>query len=190
MAGTTCARSSVTDAGPFYPVGEIPERADLTAGPPSGQTLFVFGTVSDASCRPAPNAEIVLWQADNNGRYDHPSAQNAGPLDANFRYFGRLRTDGDGGYRIKTILPAPYSFQGLRRAPHIHFRFSHGATSLITELYFDTPADAERRRGDLVWRSRDAATRDSMIIPLNTANPPAEIETNALWCNYDITIPS
>lgn len=184
-ASIMCARSCETDEGPFFPPGAIPERSDLTGpGPPRGRRLIVAGEVRSSDCRPAEAGWVTSWQADANGSYAHPGAQNAVPLDANFRYFGRQRLNG-GAYRLTTVLPAPYQFAGLDRAPHIHFVFDAGGKRLVTELYFDRPEDAERRRGDAVWNMRDPRTRDTMVAHLQTAASDAE----TLVCRYDITMP-
>jgi protocatechuate 3,4-dioxygenase beta subunit len=143
--------------------------------------------------RTGTNGEVIVWQADNNGYYDHPAAQNGGPLDAHFRYFGRVTTDATGTYRLRTIVPAPYTFPGLTRAPHIHFRFERpGEPAFVTELYFDRASDAERRRADRVWGSRDPALRDSMIVALRPPSeaPSAHVESDAVWCRYDVTLPT
>lgn len=191
----TCGVSFETDAGPFFPPGDIPTRWDLIAagGAPSGQRLYVTGTVHTQTCAPLGRAVATLWQADANGRYDHPGAQNSGPLDPGFLYFGRFQTLPNGAYLFRTIMPAPYQFRGLRRAPHIHFAFEHPEHGrLITELYFNRPDDAQRRRGDQVWAMRDEDTRDTMILDLrepSSWSAPHPIEPDALWCQYDITLP-
>ena len=190
----SCGVSSQTEAGPFYPVAPIPQRWSLVGEQrASGQLLYILGAVTGRDCAPAADTAVVVWQADANGCYNHPRAENTQPLDANFLYFGQWRTRPDGLFLTKTVLPAPYRFRGLRRAPHIHFAFTHAERgSLTTELYFSRPEDVRRRSEDRVWDMRDRETRDAMIVDLHPAAtwPIAEhpIEADALWCRYELTL--
>jgi len=189
-----CGASSATEAGPFYPTVAIPQRWDLTTpATTAGQLIYVFGVVHGRDCLPAPSTSVTFWQTDYNGSYNHPAAENQHPLVEDFLYFGQWPTQPDGAYLLKTVAPMPYQFRGLRRAPHIHFAFTHGERGqLTTELYFNRPDDVRRREGDVVWGRRDRATRDRMIVDLHPAStwpiPVHPIEANALWCRYDVTL--
>jgi protocatechuate 3,4-dioxygenase beta subunit len=193
-AGASCSVSSLTEAGPFYPTEAIPQRWDLTAANrPAGQLLYITGIVRGRDCAPAADTIVEFWQTDANGNYNHPRAENTQPLDPNFHYFGQWPTRADGAYLVKTVVPAPYRFRGLRRAPHIHFTFTHADRgSLTTELYFNRPADVRQRTDDRVWSTRDSRTRDSMIVDLNASSswpyPEHPTEADSLWCRYDVTL--
>lgn len=195
LPAQACRESSVTDAGPFYPEGDIPRRWDLIAAnaTPAAQMLYVTGKVHDAACAALGGASATLWQADRNGRYNHRAAGNDGPLDPAFLYFGQFQTLPSGDYLFRTIVPAPYEFRGLRRAPHIHFAFEHPQHGrLVTELYFNRADDSARRQDDRIWHSRDPDTRDAMIGALRPASEwtlPHPIEANAVWCQYDVNLP-
>lgn len=133
--------------GPFYPPQKpVDSDADLTqvegrAGRAKGTILYVTGRVLDTRGRPVGAAELELWQANAFGRYIHPADSEAsGPLDPDFQGYGRLRADGDGRFRIKTIKPPPYS----GRTPHIHFIVAAANTRLTTQMFFEGEAMNER----------------------------------------------
>ena len=135
--GVASARGlpGMTD-GPFYPSLAYRARsldwdADLTAvrgrdadGQPlpraRGEHLDLHGAVRDAAGRAVDGAEIEIWQCDVFGSYRHP--RGAGErIDSGFQGFGATRSDARGGYRFRTIRPAPYP----GRTPHIHVKLRH-----------------------------------------------------------------
>ncbi len=129
----TCRRSPRASAGPFFRKG-APERTALDDL--EGEPLVVTGRVVVAGpagpgqpCAPVANAVIDAWQADERGTYD---------MDG-FRGRARLRTDGDGRFELRTILPGRYGDAGRRLRPaHIHlFVRGRGRPSLTTQLYFE-----------------------------------------------------
>jgi len=133
--------------GPFYPPQKPADSdADLTvvnghSGHAKGTVLYVSGRVLDLQGRPQNGAELELWQANAFGRYHHPSDSDAsGPLDPDFQGYGRLLTDTEGRYRIKTIKPPPYS----GRTPHVHFNVAAAGVRLTTQLFFEGEARNER----------------------------------------------
>ena len=162
-----CLATASQSEGPFYPVRPIESRNNLirpagTQEKASGKPIVVKGILTDARCQPIRNAEVQLWQADSQGRYNHPGEPSSAPLDARFFYWGMTRTDTKGAYRFTTILPAPYSAGGnWMRPPHIHFKFrSGGAESLTTQMYFPGHALNER---DYLLQRVSASRRDSLV---------------------------
>lgn len=152
--------------GPFYPVN-YPADSDndlihvagrnVTA---RGDVLLLGGRVMTRAGQPIDGAIVEIWQADANGRYDHPRAPGTRQFDRGFQGFGRTRADGQ-GYRFRTIRPVPYT----GRAPHIHFAVQppHGAR-LVTQMYV---AGEPQNEWDGPLRSvRDPASRQSLIVPL------------------------
>jgi len=137
------ARTPQQILGPFYPLKEFPQTADLTqiAGRPEraqGQILNVMGRVLNLAGEPVRNATIEVWQANAAGRYTHPSDPNPAPLDPNFDGSAVLTTDPEGRYRFKTIKPAAYpAGPNLIRPAHIHFQVSGRQDRLVTQMYFD-----------------------------------------------------
>ena len=108
--------------GPFFKT-KTPRRVSLVEPQSKAPKLIVTGQVLSAQCRPVANALLDFWHADEHGEYD-----NRG-----FRYRGHQFTDGEGRYRLHTIVPAEYP----GRARHIHVKVqAPGKRVLTTQLYF------------------------------------------------------
>ena len=127
--------------GPFFHLSlDRPEWADLAAGKPAGERIVVEGRVIDGDGAPVADACLELWQANAAGRYAHPDDTRADkPLDPNFRGFGRVSTNADGGFRFTTIRPGPVPGRGnALQAPHIAVAvFARGLLKqLHTRIYF------------------------------------------------------
>lgn len=118
--------------GPFFKT-DSPLRASLLEKTAKTR-LLVTGRVLSAQCNPVPNALLDFWHADEDGDYD-----NRG-----FRYRGHQFADGQGRYRLETIVPAEYP----GRTRHIHVKVqARGGRVLTTQLYF--PGDPGNRRDGL-----------------------------------------
>ncbi len=140
----TCSLTPLQGEGPFYPEGDLDRDSDLTQhdeGAPLalGVQILVGGLVQDTLCGPISDALVEIWQACESGRYNHSGDSNPLPLDLNFQYWGRTRTNREGKYLFKTIMPGHYPIGGGRfRPPHIHFKtHARGFLSLTTQSYFD-----------------------------------------------------
>jgi protocatechuate 3,4-dioxygenase beta subunit len=119
--------------GPFY-TPNTPKRISLVEPGSNAPRLVILGTVLSADCKPVPNALLDFWHSDERGEYD-----NRG-----FRYRGHQFADGQGRYRLETIVPAEYP----GRTRHIHVKVqAPGGRILTTQLYF--PGDAGNRRDGL-----------------------------------------
>jgi len=84
--------------GPFYPLKELPQTADLTrvpgrSGRAEGLVLNIMGRVLNLAGQPVRDAKVEVWQANTHGRYTHPSDPNPAPLDPNFEGSAVLTTD-------------------------------------------------------------------------------------------------
>jgi protocatechuate 3,4-dioxygenase, beta subunit len=132
-------------SGPVFGHGLIQANDnDLTAqhaAEPIGERIFVHGRVLDEDGRPLRGALVEVWQANAAGRYRHKSDGYNAPLDPNFSGGGRLLTDDEGRYFLKTIKPGPYPWvnhPNAWRPSHIHFSlFGAGILSrLVTQMYF------------------------------------------------------
>ena len=130
--------------GPYYQAN-APIRADgvlyeRRAGP-DARYIDLSGVVTDsATHKPLPGVELDFWQADETGTYDHKG----------FHLRGRVISDAQGRYRVKSIVPKDYSehdndpigelFSVMgrhnRRAAHIHLKVRRtGYFPLTTQLY-------------------------------------------------------
>lgn len=135
--------------GPFFEPALLREGARrnvLTQPETSGERIRIEGQVLDGDGVPVPDALVEIWQANADGRYNHPSDGGTRPLDPAFTGFGRSGTENNGMYWFETIKPGPVPFDSQRmQAPHISVTvFSRGLLNhLVTRLYFaDEPANA------------------------------------------------
>lgn len=144
--------------GPFFPVNaKAAIDNDLTTvknqkGIPHGEIIEVRGTIHNPKGGVVSNAEVLIWQTDNNGNYDHPDAakmmgKEKLELDHNFQYWGKTITDQNGNYYFKTIVPKPYLVGNLQRPAHIHFSVKHDKYKNLTmELHFPNDQYLEKDR--------------------------------------------
>ncbi|KAF2660496.1 aromatic compound dioxygenase [Lophiostoma macrostomum CBS 122681] len=142
---------------------------------PDGEELLCICTVSSTTGSPIANAKIDVWETDSHGNYDVQYSHYSGE-----KPDGRavLRSDAQGVFWYKAIVPVPYSIpddgpvgkmlRKLGRHPwrpsHMHFMFEkEGFDHLITALYL---------RGD-PYETSDAVfgVKESLIIDLNTVTP-------------------
>ena len=152
--------------GPFYP-HDPPLEADADLVRVGGRDTLargvithLSGVVRDSRGRPAPDAQVEIWQCDANGRYHHPRDRRNAPLDENFQGYGRTRTGAAGRYRFRTIRPVAYP----GRAPHIHFAIEgRGFEPLITQMYVQ--GAPENAYDGLLNRIGSPARRASLVIP-------------------------
>ena len=172
--------------GPFYPAQKPADTdADLTivAGRPkraSGTILYTSGRVLDMQGRPLADAQIEIWQANAFGRYHHPGdSDSSGALDPDFQGYGRLVTDAEGRYRIKTIKPPPYS----GRTPHLHYNVASGSTRLTTQMFFEGDPGNER---DFLYRQ--LSPEDRRASTGRFGDRAAGMEADAVVTVWDIVL--
>jgi protocatechuate 3,4-dioxygenase, beta subunit len=180
------AATPAVSLGPFYPAQKPADSdADLTivagrAQRASGTILYTSGRVLDLQGRPLRDAAIEVWQANAFGRYHHPGDSDAsGPLDPNFQAYGRLVTDAEGHYRIKTIKPPRYA----GRTPHLHFNVSSGRARLTTQMFFEGDPGND---GDFLYRNLAAADRRAATGRFADRAPG--METDAVVTTWDIVL--
>ena len=127
-AGAACATATADNIeGPFFVPG-APRRAVLATARDRGQPLALSGRVLATTCAALGGATIQVWHADAGGAYD---------LDG-FRFRGTLRTDADGRWSVRTIVPGRYLNGRRYRPAHVHVKVAApGFRPLTTQLYFE-----------------------------------------------------
>jgi protocatechuate 3,4-dioxygenase, alpha subunit len=127
--------------GPFLHIGLPWEDGPHVVPPGTAGAITISGTVYDGAGAPVPDALVETWQADPDGRFDHPDDPRgaAPPALPGFRGFGRCPTAPDGTYRIVTVKPGPLPAEdGAVEAPHLDVSvFARGLLDrVVTRLYF------------------------------------------------------
>ncbi len=134
--------------GPYYKAeSRWIDDGRLAPDDEPGDELVVRGSVRDQRGQPIAGVVLDVWQADAQGRY---SGFAPGVPEDHLR--GRLRTDDDGRYEFRTVVPAPYRIpdQGPTgrllaeigrhswRPAHLHVIASRdGYRTLTTQIYFE-----------------------------------------------------
>ncbi len=171
--------------GPFYPiVAQKDKDFDLTKingkdEAAKGTVIMIQGTVLDTDGNPVPDATVDLWQANAEGRYNHPHDRNDAPLDPNFQGWAVVPSGEKGGFRFKTIFPGVYpAAKDWMRPPHIHYKVSQrGYIELITQMYFP---GHELKDKDLLLQHKGKKEQKLMIA--------TEFDTEPTTYKYNIVL--
>jgi protocatechuate 3,4-dioxygenase alpha subunit len=134
--------------GPFFPGAFVAGCEDLTSfqgKQARGQHILLTGRVVEQGDRPILNAIVEIWQPDAGGVFRHPLDPRVHQADPGFFGWGRARTDVNGRYAFRTVLPgASHGYAGGEvRWPHLNLMIlAIGLTRrLVTTVFFaETPA--------------------------------------------------
>jgi protocatechuate 3,4-dioxygenase alpha subunit len=133
--------------GPYFPYDFVDGCEDLTQCDglvAQGRHISISGRVLEEGCRPTKNTILEIWQADANGIFRHPLDPRCSQADPGFAGWGRARTDAQGNYQFRTVIPGSYTDEkGSTRCPHINVMLlAIGLTRrLVTTIFFaDEPA--------------------------------------------------
>jgi protocatechuate 3,4-dioxygenase alpha subunit len=150
--------------GPFVSIGfEKASVPDVAAASGTGERVTISGRIFDGDGQPVTDAVIETWQANAYGKYAHPDDVQEKLLEENFKGFGRVLTDAQGGFRLTTIKPGKVATpDGREQAPHITVViFMRGLLKqLMTRIYF---ADDAANAADPVLSLVPAARRSTLI---------------------------
>ncbi len=129
--------------GPFLSIGLHWEDGPYVVPEQTPTAIRIGGAVLDGAGEGVPDAIVETWQADPDGRFDHPDdPRGARP---GFRGFGRCSTDADGNWSIVTVKPGSLpSPDGADEAPHLTVSvFARGLLDrVVTRIYFPDEGDA------------------------------------------------
>jgi protocatechuate 3,4-dioxygenase alpha subunit len=144
-------------AGPYVHIGLIPHQAGfdifqnnfgnvLAGADTKGERIVIEGRVLDGTGTPVRDALLEIWQANADGRYNHPADHQKKAADLDFRGWGRTGADFKTGiYTFETIKPGAVIGRHTRMmAPHINvWIVSRGINiGLHTRMYFSDEAEA------------------------------------------------
>jgi len=144
--------TEATVFGPFHTADapHVEQGADIARGAP-GLPMFVHAVVQGPDGEPVANAEVDVWQADDDGLYD---VQRPELGDAR-RARAVLRTDARGAVRFRSIVPTAYPIptdgpvgallaatgRHPWRPAHLHFMIrADGWQPLTTHIFRDGDA--------------------------------------------------
>ena len=159
--------------GPFYP-DRIPEDTDNdlvkngdTLVEAGGKILILNGILVNLDSQPVKGVSIEIWQTDKNGIYLHSGSFARDIIDKKFQGFGRTKTDRNGRFFFRTIVPTQYP----GRTPHIHMKlWNEGKNVLTTQLYIH---DHPQNKIDFLYQRMSLAEQriNSMkLIPATDKN--------------------
>ncbi|HEY4360577.1 MAG TPA: protocatechuate 3,4-dioxygenase subunit alpha [Bryobacteraceae bacterium] len=129
--------------GPFFPFEFVDGLNDLTSldgQTARGQHILLTGRVLEEGGAPTGNTILEIWQPDAAGILRHPLDPRFAEADPGFGGWGRARTDAQGAYTFRTVLPGATA----DRASHIDVMIlAIGLTRrLVTTVFFgDASAD-------------------------------------------------
>lgn len=151
--------------GPYLRIGLIggPIGPHLVS-PEDPRAIRVRGRLIDGNGDPVPDGMVEIWQANEAGRYAHPSdTRDEIPLEDGFTGFGRSETVDDGWFELVTVKPGSVATpDGLLQAPHLVVGvFARGILKrLVTRMYFP---DEEANTADPVLSALEPAERETLI---------------------------
>lgn len=151
-ATPACIETHDNIEGPYYRAN-APERADLTEPGMAGTPLVLEGRVSGLDCSKAiAGIELDVWHATHDGHYDNDGTMRLGDK---LLLRGKVKTDADGRYRVKTIVPGRYLNGRQYRPAHVHVKVRPpkgvALAPLTTQLYF--PGDPYNDIDPFIHRS-------------------------------------
>jgi len=151
--------------GPYFAIGLTWEDGPEVVPIGTPGAFWIRGHVYDGAGEPVPDAVIEFWQADPEGRFNHPDDPRGAVERSGFRGLGRCGTDAAGGYGIHTVKPGPVPGpDGAPQAPHIDVTvMCRGLLArLVTRIYF--PEEEAANAADPVLSSLPATAASETLI--------------------------
>jgi protocatechuate 3,4-dioxygenase, alpha subunit len=150
--------------GPYLSIGLAWDDGPHVVAPGTPGAIWLRGAILDGNGDRVPDAMVETWQADPDGRFDHPDDPRGAVAHTGFRGFGRSQTVDGGEYAICTLKPGrvPDGEGGLQ-APHVDVSvFARGLLDrVVTRIYFADEAAANAE--DAVLRSVPEERRPTLL---------------------------
>jgi protocatechuate 3,4-dioxygenase, alpha subunit len=154
--------------GPYLSIGLTWQDGVDAVEPGTPGAIWLRGTVYDGNGDPVTDAMVETWQADPDGRFDHPDDPRGASAHPGFRGFGRAQTVNGGAYAIRTLKPGrvPDGEGGLQ-APHVDVSvFARGLLDrVVTRIYFGDEPEANAEDAVLASLPDDAARQTLIARP-------------------------
>lgn len=160
--------------GPYFAIGLTTEKhcvGCIAGAQVKGDRLWIRFRVIDGDGVPVNDAMIEIWQANAEGKYNHPDDRQDKAIEASFLGFGRLGTGEDGSCEFETIRPGRIpGVDGVLQAPHLSVAvFARGMLKqLYTRVYFfGDPANSE----DPILALVPPARRETLLARQDSSRP-------------------
>ncbi|MPZ51139.1 MAG: protocatechuate 3,4-dioxygenase subunit alpha [Acidimicrobiia bacterium] len=157
---------------------------------PDGEPIIITGRVFDGDRNPIEDALLETWQANPNGRYNHPDDTRELDLDSAFTGFARAMSNFETGtYHIETVKPGPVpDIEDSFQAPHISMVIQGRGmlNPCYTRIYFSDEEDANR--DDLVLAAVPAWRRDTLVAEAVDGTNPREYIFDVRFQGDDETV--
>jgi len=179
--------------GPFFRLNSpAANNGDsIVRSPTPGPPLFVNAWVRDPKGDPVADAEVDVWHSSPEGYYE-----NQDPVQANMNLRGKFRTQPDGNFYFRTVMPAGYPIpvngpvgdlirmQGRHnlRPAHLHFLiYKPGFKTHISQIYVH---DDDNLETDVQF----GVTRAVIGVYLRHEDEPAPAaDVTGPWYSLDFT---
>lgn len=170
----TLGQTPSQTVGPYYSMRLGREGENVLAVPDGSERIIITGRILDGDRNHIEDALLETWQANPEGRYNHPDDTRDIALEDGFTGFARVMSDFETGqYRLETfkpgVVPDP---EGELQAPHISVIVqARGMLNpVFTRIYFSDEQTANEH--DLVLKSVPAARRHTLIAELDPGSDP------------------
>lgn len=127
--------------GPFFHFALASPPRPYAVPPGTPGAVTIYGRVFDGAGDPVPDALVETWQADPDGRFDHPDDPRGAVASRirGARWQTRCATDAGGRYQLVTVKPGALPGRdGGIEAPHLDvIVLGRGLLHrLVTRIYF------------------------------------------------------
>lgn len=163
-APTPPATTPSQTVGPFFglPGGILWDDGPEVVAEGTPGAFVLRGRLLDGAGEPVPDGVVEIWQADEQGRFDHPDDPR--PESASRQGFGRCPTSPDGEFWFRTVKPGPLPTPtGEAEAPHIDVTvLARGMLNrVVTRIYF--PDEEQANAADPVLSAVDPERRHTLV---------------------------
>jgi protocatechuate 3,4-dioxygenase, alpha subunit len=152
--------------GPYLSIGLTWADGPYAVAEGTEGAIWLRGRVFDGKGDLVPDALIETWQADPDGRFDHPDAPAGERRFPGFRGLGRSSTVTPAGeYGVLTLKPGRVDDgKGGLQAPHVDVSvFARGLLDrVVTRIYFADEAEANAQ-DDVLQSLPDEESRQTLI---------------------------
>ena len=152
--------------GPYLSIGLTWADGPFAVAEGTEGAIWLRGRVFDGKGDLVPDALIETWQADPDGRFDHPDAPAGERRYPGFRGLGRSSTVVPAGeYGVLTLKPGRVDDgKGGLQAPHVDVSvFARGLLDrVVTRIYFADEAEANAQ-DDVLQSLPDDESRQTLI---------------------------